>query len=208
MRTQTNQSGILPGKLGSEIGRNSFVRAFTLVESLLVVVIIGLLAAVAVVKLARVYRDGVADRARTDVSIVNKAIVDWRSDNPSLDFLAMANAKATTDSISLAEAAFQIARPYMALPVGTTTLQQYNVATANHWIYGYRGTYGSAGGGFDDAASLSVMVDVDECVTQWADYAVADHSDPLVGACRLKGTPSASPSTDDYKYGFFAVVAQ
>lgn len=107
-------------------------KAFTLVETLLVVLIVALLAGVALVKLGHVYTEGIASRARIDIDLLNKAIRDRRADNPAEAF-APANASD----------AFLLARPYMSLPANIPDLASFNASTQSRWAYVYLQVYPS-----------------------------------------------------------------
>jgi prepilin-type N-terminal cleavage/methylation domain-containing protein len=110
-------------------------KAFTLIEILVVLIIIGLLASIVVVQVDAALTRAVAEKASTDVSLLNSAVTRWRASYPSNDFNALVISNAGTGDRN--EAAFQLLRPFLGLPANITTLAQYSSETNKLYTYSY-----------------------------------------------------------------------
>jgi len=110
-------------------------KAFTLVEILVVLIIVGLLASIVVVQVDSALTRAVTEKASTDVSMLNSAVTRWRASYPSIDFDAQVTA--TAGSGDRSEAAFQLLRPFLGLPADITTLSQFGRETGKLFTYSY-----------------------------------------------------------------------
>ena len=60
---------------------NSLIRSWTLIEMVMVIVILGILAATAVVKINDVVQAGRVSKAASDINIIKKAVMSYYGDN-------------------------------------------------------------------------------------------------------------------------------
>ena len=175
-----------------------------MVEMLVVVLILGLLAGVAVIKLGAVYRDQIAAKARVDVDLLNKAIKDWRADNPSLDFAAEVDVSASASGSTRAVAAWTMVSAFMSLPNGVSSLATYNGSTKTYWAYAHRGTYD---------ASLGAVEPLDACSSGGSGTTTAQPLANHPSGSAWSATPAGvcllmSVGATDANYMFYAVATK
>lgn len=103
-------------------------KAFTLVEILVVVIVLGILASIVVIQVDRSIVRAVERKATSDINLLNNAIGQFRASYPSVDFASVA-----VDD----DTAFTLIRPFLGVPANIVTLEDFNRETSKMKVYEY-----------------------------------------------------------------------